>query len=164
MAGDECAGGGSLWVLLGESVGAGGWRWWWASSGEPATGVRCLSRGEAMCVGGTCAGGATWATLGGRRGELREVITWACPPLTALSRAGAGVGACRVSMARSGQVRRGRLGLDEVSAPRVNAYTLLAQHDRGPWHSSRQVCTRSSSFVFVSGVSYLTRYLTLFTN
>lgn len=105
MAGDECAGGGSLWAVLGESAGAGGWRWWWASSGEPATGVRCLSRGEAMCVGGTCAGGATWATLGGRRGELREVITWACPPLTALSRAGAGVGACRVSMARSGQVR-----------------------------------------------------------
>lgn len=69
-----------------------------------ATGVWCLRWGATMCVGGTWAtwaGGATWATLGGRSGELREVMTWACPPLTALSRAGAGVGACRVSMARS---------------------------------------------------------------
>ncbi|MPC71084.1 hypothetical protein E2C01_065354 [Portunus trituberculatus] len=41
-------------------------------------------------------------------------MTWAWPPLTALSRAGAGVGAWRVSMARSrgrvGQAWKGRAG------------------------------------------------------
>lgn len=62
-----------------------------------------------MCVGGMwvwAGGGTWWATLGGSSGELMEVMTWAWPPLTAFSRAGAGAGAWRVSIVRSG----GQLG------------------------------------------------------